>query len=199
MVKVSRQQSEVSRHKIIDAAFLLFMDQGYHATSMRQIVEHAGLTMGGIYNHFASKEDIWVAVLLDKHPFQQILPALQQSQGETIAELIRDAAQRMVVELGRRAEVVNLMMIEVVEFKGSHMNKIFETFGPGFIQFAMLITQKTGKLRDLPAPTVARAFGGLFFSYYMTNWMISVDQRAMFGEDGLSDFVEIYLHGILAE
>jgi len=39
-----------SRVSILDAAQALFAQQGYAATSMRQIANHAGLLPGGIYN-----------------------------------------------------------------------------------------------------------------------------------------------------
>ena len=46
-------KGERTRTAIIDAAFDLFVRKGYHATSMRQIADEAGLAPGGLYNHFA--------------------------------------------------------------------------------------------------------------------------------------------------
>ena len=43
-----RKKGEISREKIIAAAYRLFLKQGYHATTMRQVVHEAGLTMGGL-------------------------------------------------------------------------------------------------------------------------------------------------------
>ena len=45
-------KGEHTRGSIINAAHSLFANQGYAATSMRQIAEEAGLALGGIYNHF---------------------------------------------------------------------------------------------------------------------------------------------------
>ena len=59
-------KGETTRLAIEDAAVELFMEHGYHATSMRQIAEHAGLALGGIYNHFASKEELFEATIIDK-------------------------------------------------------------------------------------------------------------------------------------
>ena len=64
MVDEPLRKGEATQARILDAAYSLFMEQGYHGTSMRQIVERAGVTTGGVYNHFASKEEIWVAVFL---------------------------------------------------------------------------------------------------------------------------------------
>lgn len=199
MVKVSPQQSQVTRNTILEAAYHLFLEQGYHATSMRQIAQKAESAMGAIYNHFPSKEDLWVAVFTEKHPFHQILPALQQIQEDSTAEIIRNSAAHMVTELGKRPEVVNLMLIEIVEFKGAHMSKMFEAFAPGFMQFGILLTRHSDHLRDIPVPSMARAFAGLFFSYYMTQWIIPTEMSPMFGDNGLDDFITIYLHGILTE
>ncbi len=199
MPKISREQSLTNRKKIIETAYQLFMEYGYHATSMRQIADRAGITLGGIYNHFSSKEDLWVLVFIEKHPLQKILPLLQHVEGSTTAEIIHNAASRMISELAKCPEVVNLMLIEIVEFKSAHMNKMFEAFAPGFLQLGQLFAQKSDQLRDIPIPSMARAFAGLFFSYYMTTWIIPPEFSPIFGERQLDDFINIYLHGILSE
>jgi len=62
MVNEPLRKGEATQARILDTAHALFMEQGYHGTSMRQIAERARITLGGIYNHFASKEAIWEAV-----------------------------------------------------------------------------------------------------------------------------------------
>ena len=123
-------KGERTRTAIIDAAFDLFVRKGYHATSMRQIAEKAGLAPGGIYNHFGSKEDIFVAMLTERHPFLQVLPALQSATGDSVEELVRDAGARMLHILGELHDVLNLMFVELVEFEGRHVPQLFEIFFP---------------------------------------------------------------------
>ena len=60
MPKDKLKKGEVTRLAIEDAALELYMEHGYHATSMRQIADQAGLALGGIYNHFKSKEEIFL-------------------------------------------------------------------------------------------------------------------------------------------
>ena len=52
----SPSRGERTRAEIIQAAHDLFIQQGYHGTSMRQIAGQAGIALGGLYNHFESKE-----------------------------------------------------------------------------------------------------------------------------------------------
>ena len=51
-----------TRRKIITESLQLFSVKGYYNTSVSDILAVTGLTKGGLYGHFASKEDIWYAV-----------------------------------------------------------------------------------------------------------------------------------------
>jgi len=51
-----------TRRKIITESLQLFSVKGYFNTSVSDILAVSGLTKGGLYGHFASKEDIWYAV-----------------------------------------------------------------------------------------------------------------------------------------
>ena len=50
---------------MLDAAADLFAQQGYDATSVTQVIERAGLTKGGFYHHFASKDALLYEVYGD--------------------------------------------------------------------------------------------------------------------------------------
>src|SRR4051812_28777775 len=49
---------------IVQAARRLFMAHGYRAVSTRQVAEAVGLTQPALYYHFATKEELYVAVAL---------------------------------------------------------------------------------------------------------------------------------------
>lgn len=60
------QVGEVSvQQRLMDSAVLLFTTRGYAATSVREIVEMAGVTKPALYYHFESKEGIYLAILDD--------------------------------------------------------------------------------------------------------------------------------------
>jgi AcrR family transcriptional regulator len=199
MGATSGRKGEATRGRIVDTAYQLFLEQGYHGTAMRQIAERAGLTMGGIYNHFPGKEEIWVAVFLAKHPYHEILPVLHGASGDTVAEFVRDAATRLVDVLGKRKDLLNLMFIEIVEFNGRHIGDLFHLILPEFLKLGQQFSRREGKLRALPMPILARSFAGLFFSYYITELMMPRGVQELMGPHALDGFVDIYLHGILDE
>lgn len=51
-----------TRRSIVEKSLQLFSVKGYYNTSISDILEVTGLTKGGLYGHFKSKEDIWYAV-----------------------------------------------------------------------------------------------------------------------------------------
>lgn len=58
VMKVSREQVAENRQKILDAASRLFRDRGYDDVTVAEVMAAAGLTHGGFYGHFASKEEL---------------------------------------------------------------------------------------------------------------------------------------------
>ena len=52
-----------TRTRILQAAFQLFHEQGYHATGVATILREAGVNAGSLYHFFASKEELLVGVL----------------------------------------------------------------------------------------------------------------------------------------
>ncbi|TIS54175.1 TetR/AcrR family transcriptional regulator [Mesorhizobium sp.] len=57
-MKVSREQMAENRRRILDAASRLFRDKGFDAVSVAEVMKAAGLTHGGFYGHFSSKDDL---------------------------------------------------------------------------------------------------------------------------------------------
>ena len=58
-----------TRERILDVALDLFTDQGFDATSLRQIAERLGVTKAALYYHFESKDDILMALHMRLHEF----------------------------------------------------------------------------------------------------------------------------------
>jgi AcrR family transcriptional regulator len=56
------EQQEQTRERIIDAADVLFVERGFHASSVGDIAAAAGYTKGAVYSNFAAKEDVFFAV-----------------------------------------------------------------------------------------------------------------------------------------
>ena len=58
-------RGEATRSQLIEVATRLFAAQGYEDTSIDAVLREAGVSRGSLYHHFASKEALFEAVLVD--------------------------------------------------------------------------------------------------------------------------------------
>jgi AcrR family transcriptional regulator len=79
------------REAILDSALAVIAQRGYHASSIDDIAREAGVSKALIYEHFASKQDLY-AELLEEHAGQ-----LFSALAEAISEAGRDASARLAV------------------------------------------------------------------------------------------------------
>jgi AcrR family transcriptional regulator len=81
------------RHQIVDAAVELFIQNGFHKTTTRQIAKAAGVSIGSLYEYVASKEDVLYLVCDAIHAEMQrgMAEAMQRvaDQGNPLAEVVR--------------------------------------------------------------------------------------------------------------
>lgn len=87
------------RERILDVALDLFIQNGYDGTSLREVAERLGVTKAALYYHFASKDDILMALHMRLH------------------ELGRDAMRRLSeghMTLTRWSELLDSLLDEMV-------------------------------------------------------------------------------------
>jgi TetR/AcrR family transcriptional regulator, transcriptional repressor of aconitase len=73
MPKVSQNHLEARRQQILDAAIECFSRQGFHPTTMQDIIKESGLSSGAIYTYFASKEELIEAIAERRHAKEEAL------------------------------------------------------------------------------------------------------------------------------
>ena len=190
-------KGERTRHSIMDAAHDVFIEKGYHAASMRQIAKRAGLAVGGIYNHFEGKEDIFSAIVLDRHPYKRILPLALAAGGEDIETFVQNTGQAVVKELSENPDFVNLLFIEIVEFRGKHMADIFQDVFPQTLP--LLERFQTADARPISPMMLMRIFIGTFIAYYLTELSFGATLMPNMQEDAMHQFIDVFLHGVLVK
>jgi len=85
---------ERRRRQIVDASVQLFIENGFHKTTTRQIAKAAGLSIGSLYEYVASKEDVLYLVCEAIHAEVEkgVAEALARAAGgqNTLEEVIRE-------------------------------------------------------------------------------------------------------------
>jgi AcrR family transcriptional regulator len=157
------------------------------------------MTRGSIYNHFEGKDEIFGAALERYHPWLHIPPSVKAAEGDSIEELVKDAAERMLVAWGKQPEMIRLHLIELIEFQGRHLPKLFDDT---FEKMTAVVREMVAEREDLasvPIATLSRSLLGLFFAYLMTDRFTGVPVKTGFDQDMFEYFADAYLHGLLSK
>jgi AcrR family transcriptional regulator len=62
MPRIIQEYREEVKRKIVKAAFSIFLEKGYHGTTMGEIAESLSVTKPALYQYFPGKEDLFAAV-----------------------------------------------------------------------------------------------------------------------------------------
>jgi TetR/AcrR family transcriptional regulator, transcriptional repressor of aconitase len=93
MPKVSQSYLEARRSQILEAAVVCFSREGFHRTTMQDIVKQSRLSPGAIYNYFESKEEIIETIANERQAEERLLmsEARKKPDVASVLKRIRDA------------------------------------------------------------------------------------------------------------
>lgn len=131
----ARRRGGATAARILDAAEDLFAEHGYHGTTLRDVAARVGLRIPSLYNHFASKEALYAAVL-------------ERGIGPVVA-LLAELADAPEAERNDPRRVIEPVMRLLAERPRLPRLVLHETLSGG--------ERLTPMLREWMAPTFARA------------------------------------------
>jgi AcrR family transcriptional regulator len=156
--RLTREEKKArTRAQLIDAAATVFARRGYVAASLDEVAEDAGLTKGAVYSNFASKEDLFQAVIDDRlnEPMMHIAEDILDS-ADTFEEQAMKGARAFtdVVERDRSVYLLGLEFDVYVARHREYAPKVAERWREEFQSIAELITEQAEK-NGLPLPLPA--------------------------------------------
>ena len=166
------QPEEVRRRQILDAAKRCFINKGLDATTMRDVAKEASLSLGGIYFHFASKEEIFRAICNETYGTVlrrwRATPADQFSSVRERILGLRDANIELIESdpnYFRLALVLN--GAAVVDEALKSMKREHHTGFVDFIASALQDGIDTAEFRDHDTRSISEAIVALFDGLYL--------------------------------
>ncbi len=128
------EKSEASMSAVLDAALALFSTQGFRATTLRQIADRAGLSVGNIYYHFPNKHEVYKR-LFDRYWERLLDPELPLNKLFAKANFPEDL-EKMAEEIEKvvedNVEHILLIYVDVIEFRGEHIRSFYEGMSQRF-------------------------------------------------------------------
>jgi len=197
MPKLLPNTVEANRDKIKRSALRLFTRQGFHGTTVRQIANKAGVSMGMLYTYYKTKEDIFVGLVEDMGRSmeavrqKELLPLMKSIDPESLKKLGL-AIGRIVRE---NLDYWRLMYVDVVEFRHKHFIHGFREVADG------LRTYTRALFRDSKAPFPKRVDPSLaytsiylqFFTYFLLEELFGAKGHLGVGDEkAVEQIVFIY-------
>lgn len=193
-------KGDQARANILDAARQLFVQQGYHGTSMRDIAGAAGnRAVAGLYNHFPTKEAIFQALIAERNPYTDLFDLLEPiaARAVTAPDYVRQAITIVMQTMPRYFDFLQLAQIDVREFGGANMARMLHETGlPRLLELIERVQVLPG-FKPMDGLVWVRLMASLMIGFMVTD---QIAPEAFFGpyshEQWAAFFADALLYGV---
>lgn len=197
---MNKEGSLSTRNKILETALKLFSKKGFLGATTKEIAKDAGIAEVTLFRHFPSKEKLFED-MINTYSFLPILkgliPEISKMPYEKALVVI---AKRFLDTLDTRKEMIQIMHSEVRRYP-EKIHKIYHGFIDETIRtLASYFNEmyQKGILREFDIESGARAFLGMFFSYFNAKeFHMFKKYRNSENDKIIKEFVDIFLRGTL--
>ncbi len=197
MPRVSQEHLDARRRQILDAARHCFVRNGFHATSMQDILTEANLSAGAVYRYFRSKDDIIAAIAVDA--LAEVTGAFEDVfDTDTPLPPVEEALGRILATIQRLDDTQDLAKVAIqVWGEALRSPSLAERFTEAISSVRLTLTslieayQERGLItREVPADQVAPVVVGLVHGLMVQHALLGDVDAATFG-DGLGALLAI--------
>jgi AcrR family transcriptional regulator len=213
-----RMVAEERRLQIVKVAMRLFSERGFRGTTTKEIAHAAGVSEAIIFRHFATKEELYTAIIDYKacagiagdESSNPVIDTIRACVGDAMErrddrEVFRRMALAMMEHHARDHEFLRLLLYSALEghqlaqiFWDKNVRVLYEFLG-GYVGGR----QREGAFRDIDPFLVVRAFNGAIIHHSLNKilWERDAARRLVnvTAEEAAREFTEILLRGIVAE
>lgn len=174
------------REDILKASLSLFAAKGFHGTSMRDIARAANLTEGLIYHYFASKRDLFRAII-DEYSFLPLLRTLPElAEQLDLRGLLIVLARGFFDVLRENTQLTRVLLQEIQVFPEEKEAFFADAVGESIAELGgILDARMSDRVRQQVDPKVsARIFFNSLLAFYVEQeilggkYLLPVDERA---------------------
>ena len=170
-MRVTKQRAAENRERVIDEAAKLFRAKGFDGVGVAELMAAAGLTHGGFYNHFGSKDDVEAAALgrVFEHSVARIAAIAGIEDAAERRRAFADYCERYVSTTARDASAATCPMVAFAGDVSRQAAPVREAYAEGLAAYlkAFVLARGLGRADALRkfatlvgALTLARSVAG---------------------------------------
>ncbi|MBI5213752.1 MAG: TetR/AcrR family transcriptional regulator [Nitrospirae bacterium] len=196
------KETRSTGERILEASLKLFSQKGYLGATTKEIAKEAGIAELTLFRHFSSKEKLFEDVL-NTYSF---LPALKELMPEAAAmsyeKALTEIAKRFLDTLESRKDLIQIMHSEIQRYP-EKIHRLYHSFIDETLKILAAYFNEMRKRRLLSrfdAEFGARAFLGMFFSYFNVHeMMMHKKYRHVDKDETIREFVRIFVRGTVKQ
>lgn len=173
----AEQQRELRRDAILKVASMLFGRQGYHATSIADVLEAAGISRGTFYLYFDNKDSLFLELM--EQFIQRIMEVVEvvDPAMPNPAARIYDNVRRVVDVVFDNQDLTLMVLREGLGLKPEVDEKLkrFYGFVREMVEGALANGARLGLIRKVNEPIVATALIGAIKEVFLHHLMNAPD------------------------
>jgi TetR/AcrR family transcriptional regulator, transcriptional repressor of aconitase len=181
MPRVSVDHLEARRRQILDAARRCFVRDGFHMTTMHDVLQEAGLSAGAVYRYFPSKEDLIHAIA--DAALADVTDALSDVRGAADPPPLEEALGRLLgrrppLDGGRESSVLLIQVWSEAVRSPTLAERYRDVFDGLLRSLAEVVRtyQERGRLSPaVPAESIARALAAMVHGFMVQRAFADVD------------------------
>jgi AcrR family transcriptional regulator len=200
----ARMAGEERRLQILTVAVRLFSQKGFRGTTTKEIAQAAGVSEAMVFRHFATKEELYAAILDHKacsgdrfEPEEMAADGIERKDDRAVFESLALGALN---HHERDPEFQRLLLHSALEkhelaqmFFDKFVRRVYEFLG-GYIRER----QREGALIEMDPAIVVRSFVGMVMHHSLNNNLWDPSRRLVniSNESAAKNFTDILLNGI---
>jgi len=205
-----RRLREMRRRHILEAAQRVFFREGYRGTTMERVAEEAGVSKQTLYNYFADKESLLIALSRywqERGGLLSLRQAIANLSAATSAETtLREALARTFATMRDKASerdpaAIVRMMMEVAQEHPTLFTRLREALAPerlGGVTDSLEAAIAAGRLRPIDTKVVAAALSDLVIAYSLLQPLLLGEENAdLTPERMAAGLTDLLLYGLL--
>jgi len=196
----SRLSGEERRQQIVEAAIDLFSRKGFRGTTTREIAEAAGISEAMIFKHFATKQELYSAIIEVKSETEELLASAAKAASRKDDQgVFRSVGLKMMEQTERDPSLMRLLLFSALEghelsdiFFESRVKRLHE-----FLSSYIRTRIEEGGFRPVDSLVAARGFIGMTIHYLLIHELFGVKRPPHSSpQEVVQTFVSIFLKGI---
>jgi AcrR family transcriptional regulator len=155
---VREQLAQARRDQILDAATAVFAEKGFHRATTREIAQAAGVAEGTIYNYFAGKDDLLIALMARliemERVEEELTRALESDSSRSVVSMFSDRIARIVADHAVFQAVLPAVLTD--PRLRQRLNDEFLAPATAFLEQYIRARIQRGEMRPVAVPVAAR-------------------------------------------